>query len=179
MADFAARYARALADVVLSARIAPDQVNKQLSDFLTTLKESTDLRLALFNPALPVDVRVKVIDALAPRLGLSHEVRNFLAVLLRHERMNAIEEIVAEFRAEMDRRQGISEVEVISARRLDADERHQMEQQVARLAGTQVRARFEEDNGLIGGAVVKIGSTIYDGSVRGRLNRMKQELMAG
>ena len=66
---------------------------------------------------------MKVIDALAPRLHLGHEVRNFLAVLLRHERMNAIEEIVAEFRAEMDRRQGISEVEVISARRLDADER--------------------------------------------------------
>ena len=179
MADFAARYARALADVVLSSRVPADQVNAQLSDFLSTLEESVDLRQALFNPALAVDVRVKVIDALAPRLHLSQEVRNFLAVLLRHERMNAIDEIVAEFRAEMDRRQGISEVEVISARRLDADERYQMEQQVARLAGTQVRARFREDNGLIGGAVVKIGSTIYDGSVRGRLDRMKQELMAG
>jgi F-type H+-transporting ATPase subunit delta len=93
--------------------------------------------------------------------------------------MNAIGEIVAEYRAEMDRRQGISEVEVISARRLDADERSQMEQQVARLAGTQVRPRFREDNDLIGGAVVRIGSTIYDGSVRGRLDRMKQELVAG
>jgi F-type H+-transporting ATPase subunit delta len=179
MADFAARYARAFADVVFSARMPVDQVNAQLNDFLSTLTESADLRQALFNPALAVDVRVNVIDALVPRLHLCHEVRNFLAVLLRHERMNAIEEIVAAFRAEMDRRQGISEVEVISARRLDADERHQMEQQVGRLAGTQVRARFREDNGLIGGAVVKIGSTIYDGSVRGRLDRMKQELMAG
>jgi F-type H+-transporting ATPase subunit delta len=179
MADFAARYARALADVVLSSRVPTDEVNAQLSDFLSTLQESTDLSQALFNPALAVDVRVKVIDALVPRLHLSPEVRNFLAVLLRHERMDAIDEIVAEFRAEMNRRQGISEVEVISARRLDADERYQMEQQVARLAGTQVRARFREDNDLIGGAVVKIGSTIYDGSVRGRLDRMKQELMAG
>jgi F-type H+-transporting ATPase subunit delta len=179
MADFAARYARALADVVLSSRVPTDEVNAQLSDFLSTLQESTDLRQALSNPALAVDVRVKVIDALVPRLHLSPEVRNFLAVLLRHERMDAIDEIVAEFRAEMNRRQGISEVEVISARRLDADERYQMEQQVARLAGTQVRARFREDNDLIGGAVVKIGSTIYDGSVRGRLDRMKQELMAG
>lgn len=179
MADFAARYARAFADVVLSTRVPADQVNAQLNDFLSTLAESGDLRQALFNPAVAVDVRVKVIDALAPRLHLGHEVRNFLAVLLRHERMNAIQEIVAAFRAEMDRRQNISEVEVISARRLDADERYQMEQQVARLAGTQVRARFREDNGLIGGAVVKIGGTIYDGSVRGRLDRMKQELMAG
>jgi F-type H+-transporting ATPase subunit delta len=68
---------------------------------------------------------------------------------------------------------------VVSARRLDPDERRQMEQQAARLAGTQVRARFREDNSLIGGAVVRIGSTVYDGSVRGRLERMKQELMAG
>ena len=179
MADFAARYARALADVILGGRISPDQVNAQLQDFLSTLDGSEDLRQALFNPALAADVRVRVIDALTPRLELSREVRNFLAVLLRHDRMNAIEEIVAEFRAEVDRRQGISEVEVISARRLDADERSQMEQQVGRLAGTRVRARFREDNGLIGGAVVRIGSTIYDGSVRGRLDRMKQELMAG
>jgi F-type H+-transporting ATPase subunit delta len=179
MADFAARYARAFADVVLGDGIPIDQVNAQLNDFLSTLEGSADLRQALFNPALAADVRVRVIDALAPRLHLTREVRNFLAVLLRHDRMSAVEEIVAAYRAEVDRRQGISNVEVISARRLDADERFQMEQQVARLAGTQVRALFREDNGLMGGAVVRIGSTIYDGSVRGRLNRMKQELIAG
>ena len=179
MADFAARYARAFADVVLGDGIPIDQVNAQLNDFLSTLEGSADLRQALFNPALAADVRVRVIDALAPRLHLAREVRNFLAVLLRHDRMNAVEEIVAAYRAEVDRRQGISNVEVISARRLDADERSQMEQQVARLAGTQVRALFREDNGLMGGAVVRIGSTIYDGSVRGRLDRMKQELIAG
>jgi F-type H+-transporting ATPase subunit delta len=179
MADFAARYARAFADVVLGDGIPIDQVNAQLNDFLSTLEGSADLRQALFNPALAADVRVRVIDALAPRLHLAREVRNFLAVLLRHDRMSAVEEIVAAFRAEVDRRQGISNVEVISARLLDADERSQMEQQVARLAGTQVRALFREDNGLMGGAVVRIGSTIYDGSVRGRLDRMKQELIAG
>jgi F-type H+-transporting ATPase subunit delta len=179
MADFAARYARAFADVILGDGIPIDQVNAQLNDFLSTLEGSADLRQALFNPALAADARVRVIDALAPRLHLAREVRNFLAVLLRHDRMSAVEEIVAAYRAEVDRRQGISNVEVISARRLDADERSQMEQQVARLAGTQVRALFREDNGLMGGAVVRIGSTIYDGSVRGRLDRMKQELIAG
>ncbi len=179
MANFAARYARALADVVLENRVPTDQVNNQLNDLLATLDESADLRQALFNPALPVPVRVRVIDALAPRLGLSREVRNFVAVLVQHDRITSIQDIVTEYRAEMDRRQGISEVEIVSARRLDVDERQQMEQQVGRLAGTRVRARFREDKALIGGAVVRIGSTIYDGSVRGRLDRMKQELMAG
>jgi F-type H+-transporting ATPase subunit delta len=179
MAEFAARYARAFADVVLGGNIPVDQVNAQLNDFLATLHESSDLREVLFNPALGTDARVRVIDAVAQRLSLAREVRNFLAVLVRHERMGAIDEIVAEYHAEVDRRHGISEVEVISARRLDGDERRQMEQQVARLTRTRVRARFREDNGLIGGAVVRIGSTIYDGSVRGRLDRMKQELVAG
>jgi F-type H+-transporting ATPase subunit delta len=179
MAEFAARYARALADVVLGGNIPVDQVNAQLNEFLATLHENVDLREVLFNPALGTDARVRVIDALARRLELGREVRNFLAVLVRHERMGALGEIVSEYRAEIDRRQGISEVEVISARRLDGDERRQMEQQVARLTRTRVRARFREDNGLIGGAVVRIGGTIYDGSVRGRLDRMKQELLAG
>jgi F-type H+-transporting ATPase subunit delta len=179
MADFASRYARALADVVLSSHVPTDSVNAQLNDFLATLEESRELREALFNPSLPVDVRVRIIDALVPRLELGREVRNFLAVLLRHDRMHAVGEIVAAYRIEIDRRQGISEVEIISARRLDTDERYQMEQQVGRLAGSRVRARFSEDKGLIGGAVVKIGSTVYDGSVRGRLDRIKQELMAG
>lgn len=179
MADFAARYARALADVVLENRVPTDQVNQQLNDLLGTLGDSAELRQALFNPALPVPVRVRVIDAMAPRLGLGREVRNFVAVLVQHDRITSIQDIVTEYRAEIDRRQGISDVEIVSARRLDVDERQQMEQQVARLAGMRVRARFSEDKALIGGAVVRIGGTIYDGSVRGRLDRMKQDLMAG
>ncbi len=179
MAAFAARYARAFADVVLGGDLQVEQVDAQLRSFLTTLDASAELRTALFNPAIPADQRVKVIDALAPRLHFGREVRNFLAVLLRHDRMKAVEEIVAAYRAELDRRRGISVVEVTSARVLDSGERHAMEQQVARLAGTEVRAHFREDGALLGGAVVRIGSTVYDGSVRGRLDRMKQELMAG
>lgn len=179
MADFAARYARALADVVLAGKLPTEPIAAQLNDFLAALHESEDLRQVLFNPSLSLDVRVRVIDALAPRLQLGREVRNFLAVLLRHDRMQSVAQIVQEYRAELDRRMGISNVEIVSARRLDSDERSQMEQQVSRLAGSRVRASFREDKTLLGGAVVRIGSTIYDGSVRGRLDRMRQELTAG
>ena len=179
MAAFAARYARAFADVVLSAQLPAEEAEGQLQSVLNLRGESAERRTALFNPAIPADQRVKVIDALAPRLRLRREVRNFLAVLLRHERMDAVQEVVAAYRAELDRRRGISEVQITSARSLDPGERRVMEQQVARLAGTEVRAHFREDGSLLGGAVVRIGSTVYDGSVRGRLDRMKQELMAG
>jgi F-type H+-transporting ATPase subunit delta len=179
MAVFAARYARAFADVVLGNDLQVDQIDAQLRSFLGALEQSAELRTALFNPAIAFEQRVKVIDALAPRLRFGREVRNLLAVLLRHDRMNAVVEIVAAYHRELDRRRGISEVEVTSARVLDAGERRTMEQQAARLAGMEVRAHFSEDRALLGGAVVRIGSTVYDGSVRGRLERMKQELMAG
>ncbi len=179
MSAFAARYARAFADVVGSAHLPPDEIKRQLSEFAGALDESPELRSALANPAISVDDRIRVIDALASRLGLQREVRNFLAVLIRHERMNSFADILGEFRAELDRREGISEAEIATARPLGAGERRELESRVAQLAGSQIRARFREDPSLIGGVVVKIGSTVYDGSVRGRLGRLKDELVAG
>ena len=83
MALFAARYARALADVVESGHLAKDEIDRQLNDVSRTLAESGELRAALVNESIPVAERVRVVDALTPKLGLSREVRNFLAVLLR------------------------------------------------------------------------------------------------
>jgi F-type H+-transporting ATPase subunit delta len=178
MALFAARYARALADVIESGNLAKDEIDRQLNDVRRTLVESGELRAALVNESIPLTERVRVIDALTPRLGLSREVRNFLAVLLRHDRMGAFDEIVDDYRAEMDRRLGMAEAEVVSARRLDAGERADMEQQMARVAGTRIRATFREDRALLGGVLVRIGSTIYDGSIRGRLGRLREELIS-
>ncbi|MGI8771823.1 MAG: ATP synthase F1 subunit delta [Acidobacteriaceae bacterium] len=178
MAIVAARYARAVADVVESGHLAKDEIDRQLADISRTLGESPELRGALVNESIPVDERVGVIDALSPKLGLAREVRNFLAVLLRHDRMGSFDEIVEEYHAEMDRRQGMAEAEVVSARRLDASERTDLEQQIATLAGTRVRASFHEDGELLGGVLVRIGSTVYDGSIRGRLGRLREELIS-
>jgi F-type H+-transporting ATPase subunit delta len=178
MALFAGRYARAFADVVEAEKLPQDEVNRQLNDVSATLGESRELREILFNPAMPVETRIRVIDALAPKLGISRPVRNLLAVLLRHERLSSFDEIVREYHAEMDRRQGMAKAEVVSARRLDEGERAMLERQVSGLAGTQVRASFREDRDLLGGVLVRIGSTVYDGSVRGRLERLKEELIS-
>jgi F-type H+-transporting ATPase subunit delta len=78
----------------------------------------------------------------------------------------------------MDRRQGISEAEVITARRLDGAERAEMEQQVGEITKTAVRATFREDPSLIGGGIVRIGSMVYDGSIRGRLQQLREQLVA-
>ncbi len=182
MADFPARYARALADVVLESKLDLAAVDQQLEDFSATLKGSKDLREVLANPALPVSKRIAILDAVNQRVGCDAKVRNFLALLIDHGRLAALDEILEQYRSEINRRLGISEAEVITARPLGEEEREHLETRVASLAGaarSDVRATFREDPSLIGGAILRIGSTIYDGSVRGRLERLKERLLAG
>jgi F-type H+-transporting ATPase subunit delta len=178
MSVFAARYARALADVVLEAKLDPAEVGQQLKDFAATFAGSKDLRDLLLNPSLPTAERVSILDAVNRRVGCGPKVRNFLAVLISHERMAALGEIVEEYRLEMNRRLSISDAEVVTARPLEEQERARLKDEMAALAGTRVNATFRQDKSLIGGAIVRIGSTIYDGSVRGRLEGLKEQLVA-
>jgi F-type H+-transporting ATPase subunit delta len=178
MAVFAARYARAFADVVVDAQLNPAEVEQQLNDFAVTLAGSKDLKEVLLNPSIPVRKRVSILDAVNARVGGGPKVRNFLAVLISHERLSSLGEILNEYRLEMNRRSSISDAEVVSARPLGEQERSALAGQVAELAGTRVNATFREDKSLIGGVIVRIGSTIYDGSVRGRLERLKERLVS-
>jgi F-type H+-transporting ATPase subunit delta len=178
MSAFAARYARAFADVVLGAQLNPSEAWQQLSDFAATFAGSKDLREVLLNPSIPTANRVAILDKVNGRVGCGPKVRNFLAVLIRHERLAALGEILEEYRLEMNRRLSISDADVVTARPLEEQERAKLEAEVADLAGTRVKATFRQDKSLIGGAIVRIGSTIYDGSVRGRLERLKERLVS-
>ena len=179
MAVFAARYARALADVVLDAKLNATEVEQQLEDFAATFAGSKDLKELLLNPSISAQKRVAILDKINGRVGCGPQVRNFLAVLIRHERLGALAEILGEYREEMNRRLSISNAEVVTARPLEDRERAELEGQVSVLAGhNKVNATFREDKSLIGGAIVRIGSTIYDGSVRGRLERLKERLVS-
>jgi F-type H+-transporting ATPase subunit delta len=178
MSVFAARYARALADVVLDAKLNTAEVEQQLDDFAATFAGSKDLKEVLLNPSISAQKRVAILDKINGRVGCGPQVRNFLAVLIRHERLGALAEILEEYRQEMNRRLSISDAEVVTARPLEDQERAKLEGQVSALAGNRVNATFREDKSLIGGAIVRIGSTIYDGSVRGRLERLKARLVS-
>ena len=178
MAAFAARYARAFADVVQSAQLKPEDVQQQLEDFAATLAGSKDLTELLLNPSIPVKKRVSILDAVNAKIGCGPKVRNLLAVLISHERMGALNEIVQEYRLEMNRRLSIADAEVVTARPLQGKEREDLAARVAALAGSRVNATFREDKSLLGGAIIRIGSTIYDGSVRGRLERLRERLVS-
>jgi len=179
MSIFASRYARAFADAVEGAKLDAAVVDRQLDDFAFAWNESPELRQLFENPVFPAGQKIGVLDKLNERIGLSQLVRNFLAVLIDHDRIAAFNEVVFEYRREMDRRRGIFEVEILSARQLGEEERKELESRVGELAGGQVKATYREDKALLGGAIVTIGSTVYDGSIRGRLDQLKEELIAG
>src|SRR5277367_3463887 len=176
MAAIAGPYARAFTDVVFEGHLNAQEVQKQLDDFVGAWRESADLREVFLDPTFPAEQKVAILDKLNARLGMRTQVRNFIAVLIQHDRLNMLDDVVAEYRKEVNQRLGISEVRVTTARPLEADERQGIEQKVAALTGTQVQATYHEDKSLLGGVVVSVGSTVYDGSVKGKLDRLKEQL---
>ncbi|MGH9524770.1 MAG: ATP synthase F1 subunit delta, partial [Terriglobales bacterium] len=177
MADVLSRYARAFVDVVYERKLDSAAVLSQLRAVVELAKSSSDLRHVWENPAIPADQKRRLLDAIVARENVARQVRNLLAVLIDHRRMAALPEITKQIQLEMDRRLGLAEAEITSARDLTESERADLEAQIARLTGKKVRAHYTLDRQLLGGAVVRLGSTIYDGSVRGQLLRMKEQLV--
>jgi F-type H+-transporting ATPase subunit delta len=185
MAAVTLRYARAFASVAASMHLDLAAAQQQMRDFAATLAGSHDLREFLADPSAPSEQKLRVLDAIAARIGMFPQVRNFFAVITAHHRLDELDEIIAEFAAAANEQAGISEAEVTSARPLAADDRKALETQIARLAGasggpngSKVRATYREDASLLGGAVIRIGCTLYDGSVRAQLQQLKRRLIA-
>jgi F-type H+-transporting ATPase subunit delta len=179
MAVFVARYARAFADVVTQEKLDTAALDRQLDDFLATWEASADLRELMVNPAIAALQKIAVLDEMNVKLKLQKELRNLLAVLIKNDRIGEVKEVAAAYRTEMQERQGIRPVEILTARALDDKDRVGLVAGVGKLAGAQIQASFKLDKSILGGTVVRIGSTVYDGSVRGRLDRLKEALIAG
>ena len=134
------------------------------------------MREFLGNPSLEPSDKLKVLDAVAARVGMEKTVRNFVAVLMDHTRLDALDEVVAEYKTIADEASGIAEVEIVSAKPLEQDERNLLQWKAGELAGSDVRVSWSEDASLLGGAVIRLGSRVFDGSVRGQLQQMKEHL---
>jgi F-type H+-transporting ATPase subunit delta len=179
MAAFASRYARAFADVVGSAHLDTTAIDRQLNDLLATWDGSRELREVFENPAIPAPQKVAILDSMNKKLGLQRELRNLIALLINNDRIAHIREVVEAYRAELQERLGIRQAEIVTARQLSEQERASLLAGVGKLAGAPIQATFKLDEKILGGTVVRIGSTVYDGSVRGRLERLREALVAG
>jgi F-type H+-transporting ATPase subunit delta len=177
MSVLSLRYAHAFASVAASSHLDTTAAQQQLNDFNGTLAGSRELREVLTDPSIATDQKLKVLDAIAGRIGMFPQVRNFLAVIMGHQRLAELNEILAEYHAVADEQSNLTEAEITSARPLNDQDRAELEAQVARLAGGRVRATYYQDATLLGGAVVRIGSTVYDGSIRAQLQQLKQKLV--
>jgi F-type H+-transporting ATPase subunit delta len=178
MAAVSSRYARALADAVTgsAAPAGCETVEAQLQSFVAMTQESADLKNILVSPAVPVAKKKSLIAALGEKVGLSTAARNFLYILVDHKRIALLGEILPLFRADMDERQGQVEAHITSAVELNAADRAGLEAAVATKTGKKVRASYQVDPALIGGVVTRVGSTVYDGSVREHLRALRKKL---
>jgi F-type H+-transporting ATPase subunit delta len=179
MAAFVSRYASAFLDVVTAVGLDTVAIDRQFADFLATWSSSADLREFFANPAIPAVQKITFLDKLNAKMGLQKELRNLLAVLINNGRIGAVAEVAAAYRKLLQDQLGIRQAEITTAREMDAAERTELLASVGKLAGARVEASFKLDKSILGGTVVRIGSTVYDGSVRGRLDRLKEELTAG
>jgi F-type H+-transporting ATPase subunit delta len=178
MAAVASRYARAFADVVLKSRLDAAAARQQLASVVEIVGSNAQLRRVWENPAVPADQKRRLLDAIVARAGFSQQLRNFIAVLVDHRRIPILAQVARQFELELNQRLGLTDAEITSARELRDDEKRALESQIERLTGKRVRARYGTDSGILGGAIVRLGSTIYDGSVRGQLHKIKEQLSA-
>jgi F-type H+-transporting ATPase subunit delta len=178
MASVTSTYARAFADVVFLDHLDAARTVQETETLAQLISSNKELREVLETPSIPAEQKRNLVDALAARLNISKPVRNFLVVLIDHRRVSFLSAITKQFRHEINLRMGFAEADIISARELTSSEHSSLESQVERLTRKKVRARYSQDPSLLGGAVVKIGSTIYDGSVKGQLERIKAALIA-
>jgi F-type H+-transporting ATPase subunit delta len=171
------QYATALAEIALQQG-ATEPVSNQLMDFGKTYAESAELRNFLSNPAVLPEQKHGVIEKVVERLGASRIIRNFLFVVVDNQRAQQLPQMVHTFLEVIRQRQGVAEADVESALELSAVQKKQLLQTLERLTGKKIQAKYSLDPALLGGVVVRIGDTIYDGSLKNRLNQMRTRLAA-
>jgi F-type H+-transporting ATPase subunit delta len=173
----ATRYAGALVEVALE-RDQAEQLKQELAAFAALVRESPEIQAFLANPSIARASKHAAIESLVARMRASRTLRNYLFVIVDQRRAALLPEIEQAFSALLDARLGITQAKVTSAANLSPKERAELDRALAHLTWRKVQAQYETNPALIGGAVVRIGSTIYDGSVRAQLERLRARLIS-
>lgn len=171
----ARRYATALADVV-TARGEAQEVQRELTAWQTMMQSNEQLLEVFRNPTIPYEQKRKVLNALITRASVRPTTANFLQVLLQNQRLADLNEVNKRFAQILDERSGVVSAEVTTARPVPQAAQDALRTKLTSLTGKNVRLSFATDEELIGGIVTRIGSTIYDGSVRNQLQQVKERM---
>lgn len=172
----ARRYAAALADVVGKTN-ETGIIQTELKSWEQLINANADLQTAFSNPAISQTDKEKVLDGLIAKTKPTKTTANFLRILLRNSRLTEIGEINAKFASVLEERSNIVSAEITSARPLAENVKAEMKINLEKLTGKSVKLNFSTDETLIGGVVTRIGSTVYDSSVKTQLEELKQQMI--
>lgn len=172
----ARRYATALADVVTKTA-ETNSVQSELKIWEQMISANVDLQSAFGNPSISLTDKEKVLENLIEKTKPTKTTTNFLRVLMRNGRLTEIGEINQKFTSVLEERSGTMSAQITSARALSESEKAEMQANLSKLTGKTVSLNFETDESLIGGVVTRIGSTVYDGSVKTQLEQLKEQLV--
>jgi F-type H+-transporting ATPase subunit delta len=172
----ARRYAVALADVVIS-RGEAQEVRDELAAWEQMMQANPQLFEVFRHPTIPHEQKRAVLNELLKRARPRPTTANFLQVLLQNQRLDDLSEVNRQFAKELDRRSNVVTAHVTTARPLPVDAQESLRAKLSRMTGQSVRLEFEVDDSLIGGVVTRIGSTLYDGSVRGQLEQIRRKML--
>ncbi|MBA2606254.1 MAG: ATP synthase F1 subunit delta [Acidobacteriota bacterium] len=172
----ARRYATALADIVTKTE-ETNSVQTELKTWENMINANGDLQTAFGNPVISQVNKEKVLENLIDKTQPTKTTANFLRILLRNNRLTEIGEINEKFSSVLEERSGAVSAQITSARSLSEAEKAEMQMNLSKLTGKTVSLNFETDETLIGGVVTRIGSTVYDGSVKTQLAELKHQMI--
>ena len=174
----ARRYAEALADVAV-ARGEVEQIGSDLRVFAEMMKASSELHDVFASPIISQTDKSRVLDALIERARPGQMIINLLRTMLSHYRLHYLNEVNEGFVREINKRRGLIVAEVTVAAQIGQSEQEKLSRTLSAITGKQVEFKFKTDPSLIGGVVTRIGSVVYDGSVRTQLREIRERLKAG
>lgn len=182
----ARRYALALAEILFAAKMSGakkakhvQQARAQLESFVALLGSHSGLRNALASPAISFREKLAVVDSLRRKFKWDQTMRNFIAVLVENRRLDELGGVLESFDEEVYARAGLVPVEITSAVELKKAERRDLQKRLEKLTGSEVELRYQKDESILGGLRARMGSTIYDGSLRAHLGRLAARLAEG
>ena len=159
--------------------VTPELALEQLHAFGELLAQSPDLDGVLRSPAVSPREKRDLVDSIGGRIGLERIIRNFLCVVVDHRRVAHFSLLLDCFRGWLDRLRNRVEVEVRVADTIEDDQKAALEARFQMLTGMQVRPKYVVDPSLLGGTAVRIGSSLYDGSLRASLSSLSASLASG
>lgn len=171
----ARRYALALADALTGSE-EQRAVQNELTSWAGIIESNPQLRQVLADPTISYEPKRTVLEELIRRTKVRQSTANFLNLLLKNQRLTELGEIIKRFAMVVDQRSGVVAVRVTTARPISEDTKTDLQRRLVAITGKDVRLTFATDEDLVGGMVTRIGSTVYDGSIRNQLEQMEERL---